>query len=153
MTNAHDAQRRGTGDRGDEAGRYAAFDALVALQDGDPLQMPRIMNLILTPEQKAAVYEACRDENGRVPIEAVNDEILAIFNAFNESKLLIPRRHGGQTLWCATWLRLYHIFDYRALPLFRRKARMRIAGKQPGKMRLAETRIELRRSSLPFSTV
>ena len=62
------------------------FDALVALQDGDPLQMPRIMNLILTPEQKAAVYEACRDENGRVPIEAVNDEILAIFNAFNESK-------------------------------------------------------------------
>lgn len=62
------------------------FDALVALQDGDPLQMPRIMNLILTPEQKAAVYEACRDENGRVPIEAVNDEILAIFNTFNESK-------------------------------------------------------------------
>ena len=70
------------------------FDALVALQDGDPLQMPRIMNLILTPEQKAAVYEACRDENGRVPIEAVipflpetiSNRILAIFNAFNESK-------------------------------------------------------------------
>ena len=33
------------------------FDALVALQDGDPLQMPRIMNLILTPEQKAAAVE------------------------------------------------------------------------------------------------
>ena len=43
------------------------FEERVAVQDGDPLQM-------------------CRDENGRVPIEAVNDEILAIFNAFNESK-------------------------------------------------------------------
>lgn len=62
------------------------FDALVALQDGDSLQMPRIMNLILTSEQKAAVYEACRTEDGRIPIEEVNNEILAVFNAFNESK-------------------------------------------------------------------
>lgn len=62
------------------------FDALVALQDGDSLQMPRIMNLIFTHDQKTAVYDACKTEDGRIPIEAVNDEILAVFNAFNESK-------------------------------------------------------------------
>ena len=97
------------------------FDALVALQDGDPLQMPRIMNLILTPEQKAAVYEACRDENGRIPIEAVNDEILAIFNAFNESKKLLilaaMAARDEDALVC-DMAETYHIFDYRALPLF-----------------------------------
>lgn len=42
------------------------------------------LRLLLTPDQKKALYDHLRTEDGRVSIVAVNEAIVDIFNCFNQ---------------------------------------------------------------------
>lgn len=58
------------------------FDAIIELQDGDATQIPRILSKILPKETKKRLYDHCR-RDGRVPIEAVTEELNSIFTGMN----------------------------------------------------------------------
>lgn len=57
------------------------FDCIVSLSDGDTTMIPRVLNRLLDKESKKALYNHCRQADGRVPIEAVSAELMAIFEA------------------------------------------------------------------------
>lgn len=61
------------------------FDAIVDLQSGDATTIPLIIRKILG-SGKAALYEHCRTEDGRVPTTVVAEEIKQIFEALNAKK-------------------------------------------------------------------
>lgn len=61
------------------------FDAIVDLQNGDATTIPLILRKILGTG-KAALYEHCRAEDGRVPTTVVTEEIKQIFEALNAKK-------------------------------------------------------------------
>lgn len=61
------------------------LDALADASDNDPLAISRVLTLLLGKEQKQKMYDALREEDGRVPIAKVNEEIVEIFRAFGKS--------------------------------------------------------------------
>ena len=58
------------------------FEAVIDLQGGNALAIPTVVRKI-GGIHKQALYDHCRLENGRVPVEAVAEEIGEIFNALN----------------------------------------------------------------------
>ena len=58
------------------------FDAVVDLQSGNMLAVPKVVSKIFG-DNKARLYDHCRQESGRVPTQAINDEITAVFEALN----------------------------------------------------------------------
>lgn len=56
------------------------LDALSDLNAGDSLAVSRVLSLLLGKEDKKRLYDHCRAEDGRVPIEALSQEIEDIFN-------------------------------------------------------------------------
>lgn len=62
------------------------FDCVVALSDGDTTMVPRILNKLLDKSDKKALYDHCRLEDGRVPINAVSAELSAIFEAMGKTE-------------------------------------------------------------------
>ncbi len=59
------------------------LEALESMQDGDALALAKVARKILG-KQKDALYDHLRTEDGRVPIEAVTQEIKDIFGAFKD---------------------------------------------------------------------
>lgn len=61
------------------------LDELVALDRGDVLVYSSVLSRLLEPVDKARLYDHVR-VNGRVPIDAVSQELGEIFGALNEGK-------------------------------------------------------------------
>lgn len=62
------------------------LDALTALQEGDGTQMSRIIPMVLGKDGKKRLYDHLRLPNGRVPANAVDDELSEIMQALNSGK-------------------------------------------------------------------
>ena len=58
------------------------FEAVADLQAGNNLAIPTVIKK-LCGESKQALYDHCRLESGRVPVQAVSDEIADIFEGLN----------------------------------------------------------------------
>ena len=58
------------------------FEAVANLQAGDILAVPTVLNKLFG-DQKKALYDHCRLESGRVPTQAVIEEVTEVFNALN----------------------------------------------------------------------
>lgn len=54
------------------------FDAVADMEKGRVLALSEVTGKILG-DRKAALYDFLRDENGRVPIQAVSDAVVEIF--------------------------------------------------------------------------
>lgn len=59
------------------------MEALSDVQD-DPLAFPKVCRMLLGEEQKKKLYDHLRDENGKVPIAAVNEAITEIMTISGE---------------------------------------------------------------------
>lgn len=51
----------------------------IAEADGNPIAVSKVVLLLLGAEQRKALYDHLRAENGTVPVGAVKDAILDIF--------------------------------------------------------------------------
>lgn len=60
------------------------FDALCDLDDKNYLALTRLVKQLLGPEQKAALYEWLRGENGRVKLTDVSAAISEIFTQLGD---------------------------------------------------------------------
>ena len=58
------------------------FDSIAALQGGDVMAIPTVISK-LAGDNKKALYDHCRLENGRVPTQAVVAEITDILTELN----------------------------------------------------------------------
>lgn len=54
------------------------IEALAALET-NPLVVPKVITLLLGKEQKERLYDHLRDENGRVRVSSVSQELAEIF--------------------------------------------------------------------------
>ncbi len=50
----------------------------------NPLAFAKVCTMLLGKEQKAKFYEHLKDENGRVPVNRVSEEVAEIFNEMGE---------------------------------------------------------------------
>lgn len=62
------------------------FELIVEVDKGDATKLPALLGLILTPEQKTALYEHCRTEEGRVPISKVVAEFAQIMEGMRDAE-------------------------------------------------------------------
>lgn len=62
------------------------FELICALDGGDATKLPALLSRLFTPEQKKALYDHVREEDGRVPISAVMKQVGEIFNALKDSE-------------------------------------------------------------------
>lgn len=58
------------------------FEAVADLQAGNTLAVPTVIRKIFG-ENKKALYDHCRLESGRVPTQAISNEIAEVFEALN----------------------------------------------------------------------
>ena len=61
-------------------------DALADLNDGNALQMSRIVTLILGKDGKKRLYDHLRTADGRVPCEAVEQDIIDLMASVKDAK-------------------------------------------------------------------
>lgn len=54
------------------------LDALAEAEDENPLRISKVLRLLLGDEQRKELYGHLREENGRVPVEAVMTELKEI---------------------------------------------------------------------------
>ncbi len=59
-------------------------DALAETTDDNPLAISKVGLLILGADQRKALYNSLRTEDGRVPTEAVGQALADIMKAFGE---------------------------------------------------------------------
>lgn len=59
---------------------FELIDEFSQLEE-NPLLLPRILERLLGKEQKQALYEHVRDEDGIVPIDTITNEMMEIFTA------------------------------------------------------------------------
>lgn len=62
------------------------FELIVEVDKGDATKLPALLGLILTPEQKTALYEHCRTGAGKVPISAVVAEFAQIMEGMRDAE-------------------------------------------------------------------
>ncbi len=62
------------------------LDALAALDEGDITALSTALRLLLTREQKKALYDHLRTPGGTVPIEAVTETLQEIFESSQPAK-------------------------------------------------------------------
>lgn len=64
------------------------FELLEVLSsiDENPLLLPKLLKMLLDEEQKQALYDHVRLEDGTVPTTAIEKEIIDIFTNRNELK-------------------------------------------------------------------
>lgn len=53
----------------------------VAEIDTNPLAVSKVISMVLGAQQRKALYDHLRTEDGRVPVKAVSDAITDIFNS------------------------------------------------------------------------
>lgn len=54
--------------------------------DNNALLFPKVLKLLLGEEQKNALTEHLRDDEGIIPLEKVNDELMEIFTGNQQTK-------------------------------------------------------------------
>ena len=54
--------------------------------DEDPLKLPKVIRMVLGEDQKKALYDHCRAENGRVPVEKASAEFVEILSSVGSGK-------------------------------------------------------------------
>ena len=59
-------------------------DALAEV-DENPLLISKVVKMMFDPEQKKRLYNHIRTEDGRVPVEALGDEMREIFSVASEN--------------------------------------------------------------------
>ena len=57
------------------------FIEMVAGLEEDATLLPKLLNRVLGKEQKQKLYDHLREEDGRVPTQAVSDAMEEMFNA------------------------------------------------------------------------
>ena len=64
------------------------FELLEILSDVDenPLKLPKLLDMLLGAEQKKALYDHVRLDEGTVPTDKIEKEIFSIFNSRKEIK-------------------------------------------------------------------
>ncbi len=62
------------------------LEEFAAVQKGDGLEVFDLITRILGAEQKKALYEHIRNEEGIVPVEAMREELGDIFDALAEAE-------------------------------------------------------------------
>lgn len=66
----------------------------IAESEKDPVAISRVCLLLLGKDTRARLYEHLRQEDGRVPVEAVSEAVIEIFAACGDKgKTHCPRRH------------------------------------------------------------
>lgn len=60
------------------------FELIVKIDQGDVMSLPPLLAKIFSPEQKKALYDHCRKDDGRVPITAVSEEFGEILKGLRE---------------------------------------------------------------------
>ncbi len=70
----------------DDLNDMELFEDLCALDEGKAHFLPRVVRRFLGEEQKTALYEFLRGDDGRVTIAAVSAAILEIFEQVNSAK-------------------------------------------------------------------
>lgn len=61
-------------------------DALAELEDGNFLVVSKVLTLLIGKEQKKALYDLLRREDGTVPVKDVSDAITEILQSSEELK-------------------------------------------------------------------
>lgn len=61
------------------------LEALSDMSDSDLLAMSRVCKIVFGEKQKKALYDHLRTEDGRVPIESVNDALKDVFEAVGKA--------------------------------------------------------------------
>ncbi len=61
------------------------LDCLVEAEE-NPAYVGKILGLMLGKEQKKALYDHLRDENGKVPIDKTASCVIELFNAIKDGK-------------------------------------------------------------------
>ena len=59
-------------------------DALAEMSDENPLEVSKVCSMVLG-ENKKALYDYLRTEDGRVPVAEISKSIKEIFESFGES--------------------------------------------------------------------
>lgn len=54
--------------------------------DENPLKLPKVIRMVLGEDQKKALYDHCRAENGRVPVDTVSAEFVEILSSAGSGK-------------------------------------------------------------------
>ena len=65
---------------------WEVLDQISGMEDGDLLQAPRLLKKLLSKEDVRKLMDLHREESGRVPTEAIMDELLDIFGQVKEAK-------------------------------------------------------------------
>lgn len=61
------------------------LDAIAEIDSEDnPLAISKVINLLIGKEEKKKLYNHCRAEDGRVPIEALVNEVTQIFQSLGD---------------------------------------------------------------------
>lgn len=63
--------------------RDMEFIELAAGVEENGLLLPKLIECVLGTKQKKALYDHVRNKNGRVMIDAINDEVKDIFDSLN----------------------------------------------------------------------
>lgn len=58
----------------------------LAVLDANPLELPKVVNLLLGEKQKNALMNHLRDEEGFISMEKVSEEFIEILNSGKEVK-------------------------------------------------------------------
>ena len=61
------------------------LDTIVEI-DTNPLALSKVLKMVLGDEQRKALYDHLRTEDGRVPVMAVSAAISEIFNSSSQGK-------------------------------------------------------------------
>lgn len=61
------------------------FEAIAEVDSGNMMKVPVVIGK-LCGDQKKALYDHVRTEDGRVPMQAISEEITDIFEALNAKK-------------------------------------------------------------------
>ena len=62
------------------------LEDVIALDSGNVLVMPRVLSKMLSPEDKARLYDHIRTDSGRVPTKAFAAELGSIFDSLKNKK-------------------------------------------------------------------
>lgn len=54
--------------------------------DETPLKLPKVIRAVLGDSQKKAFYDHYRNENGKVPVDAISDAFVEILSTNNQGK-------------------------------------------------------------------
>lgn len=57
-------------------------DALAETEDDNPIAISRACLLLLGKDMRKNLYDHLRNDDGRVPVDAVSQELIEIFSAF-----------------------------------------------------------------------